>query len=72
MTPRRVAALRGGFGLVESGSVVKSLRVEIFAQQKYYPPLDGMKRQAIAARGRKVFLPLLPLRRVTGVRGQRP
>ncbi|EPT55393.1 hypothetical protein SAG0070_10800 [Streptococcus agalactiae CCUG 44077] len=35
-------------------------------------PLDGMKRQAIAARGRKAFLSLLPSRRVTGVRGQRP
>lgn len=56
--------------LVESGNVVKVLRVEIFAQQKYYPSLDGMRALSLAPRGRKTFLPLLPSRRVTGDRGQ--
>lgn len=58
--------------LVESGNVVKVSRVEIFAQQKYYPSLDGMRALSLAPRGRKTFLPLLPSRRVTGDRGQRP
>ena len=31
-----------------------------------------MRAPSLAKRGRKVFLPLLPSRRVTGVRGQRP
>ena len=40
-----------------SGNVVKGLRVEIFAQQKYYPSLDGMRASSCCCEGEESFPP---------------